>query len=72
MRKVFKKEELKEKGILKAGTQEPLDEVLIEEGKIVVKKGEEILEIPLGSVRGKVIYERLTGSVGEYTEPIYV
>jgi len=72
MEKVFKKEELKEKEILKAGSEEPVDEIVIKEDKLLIKKGEEVVEIPLSSIRGRIIYERLTGSIGEYTEPIYV
>ncbi|NPA32906.1 MAG: hypothetical protein GXO04_04705 [Aquificae bacterium] len=70
--KRFSSQILLEKGILQKENKKPPKEVILEKDKIVVLKDAGTLEIPLSSVRGQILYERLTVGISEHTQPLYV
>jgi len=63
----------KEKLILDSNTGNPVNEILIEEDRVVIKKesGEEI-SFPINSIRAKHILMRIDHGISEITEAIYV
>lgn len=71
MKKVYTKEELVRKNIYMQGSKEIPDSIEVDEKLIVVKKGHHSLEIPVNSMRGKAILDRLSYK-GELTQEIYL
>lgn len=71
MEKVYPKEELRYKNIYIYGTKEAPDSIELKEGYILVKKGTESIEIPINSMRGKAILDRLSYD-GELVQEIYL
>jgi len=64
---------IKEKLIIDTNTGNPVKEISIEDGKIVItKESGEVVEIPANTIRGKYILMRLEAGLSEITEPIYV
>ncbi len=68
--KVFNKEDLKGKAIFTKGGNIP-EKVEIHQDVIKVYKSDGVEEIPLNSMRGKAIKDRLEFS-GELTQEIYI
>ena len=73
MAQKFPQETAQEKRILDSNTGNPVSEIIIEEGKVIIKKenGQEV-SFPLNSVRAKHILMRLSHGISEITEAIYV
>ena len=70
MIRVFNKEELAKKSILTLGGEAP-EKMEILEDRIRVYKKSNVEEIPLNTMRGKALLDRLEYS-GELTQEIYV
>ncbi len=71
MGKVFAKEELKDKNIYIQGSKTPPDAIEVLEDKVIVKKGDELFEIPINTLRAKALLDRLSYK-GELTQEIYI
>jgi hypothetical protein len=69
MKKVYTKEELVRKNIYIQS--EIPDSIEVDEQLIVVKRGHQSLEIPVNSMRGKALLDRLSYK-GELTQEIYL
>ncbi|MFN3813751.1 MAG: pantothenate kinase [Aquificaceae bacterium] len=71
MEKVYAKEELKCKNIYMHGTKESPDSIELKEDRILVKKDTKSIEIPINSMRGKALLDRLYYD-GELVQEIYL
>lgn len=71
MGRVFTKEELKDKNIYLQGSKETPDAIELLEDRIVVRKGDEVFEIPSNTLRAKALIDRLNYK-GEHTQEIYI
>jgi len=71
MKKVYTKEELVRKNIYIQSSKEIPDSIEVDEQLIVVKRGHQSLEIPVNSMRGKALLDRLSYK-GELTQEIYL
>ncbi len=70
---VIKYDNIERKYILDSNTGKPIKDAYIEGDKIVlVKENDQKVEVPLNSVRGRHIYDRLSQGIAEITSPIYV
>jgi len=71
MKKVYTKEELVRKNIYIQSSKEIPDSIEVDEQLIVVKRGHQSLEIPVNSMCGKALLDRLLYK-GELTQEIYL
>ncbi len=73
METIVKYDDIQKKYILDSSTGKPIKDAYLNGEKIIlVKESGQKVEIPLNSVRGKHIYDRLTQGIAEITGAIYV
>jgi hypothetical protein len=73
METIVKYDDIEKKYIIDRNTGKPIKEAYLEGNNIVlVKEDGQRVEVPLNTVRGKHIYDRLTQGIAEITGAIYV
>ncbi|RMH81097.1 MAG: pantothenate kinase [Acidobacteria bacterium] len=68
---VYNSETLANKNVLLSKDRRPPDKLEVLEDRIVVYSRDEILEIPINSMRAKALLDRLSYG-GELTQEIYI
>ncbi|WP_340695111.1 pantothenate kinase [Hydrogenobacter thermophilus] len=71
MKSLYTREDLFRKNIYIHGSNDVPDSIEITDKAIIVKRGSQSIEIPLNSMRGKAILDRLSYD-GELVQEIYL
>ncbi len=73
METIVKYDDIEKKYIIDSNTGKPIKEAYMEGDRIIlVKEDGQKVEVPVNTIRGKHIYDRLTQGIAEITGAIYV